>query len=297
MKRTKTNKEKAKVIAILTGDWHLRDSQPICRTDDFQKTQWDKVKFISDLQKSYDCPVICSGDLFDHWKPSPYLLSQTIEHLPDRFHLVYGNHDLPQHNLDLRNRSGVHTLEKAGKVTVLDGCHWGETPDPEKHSLYFPGIDKRMLVWHVMVWMKELPYPGCKDPDAFRLLRKYPEYDIILTGHNHKPFVANMDGRILVNPGCITRQEADQTHTPSVCLLRKDMTVEPVFLPAPDGVMTREHLDNKKERDERLEAFISRLDGEWESTISFRDNLERFFSSNDVSEDVKKIIYSGLDPK
>ena len=296
MKRTKTNKEKAKVLAILTGDWHLRESQPVCRTDDFWETQWKKVKFISDLQVFHDCPVICSGDLFHHWKPSPFLLSETMLRLPKQFSVIFGNHDLPQHNLDLGEKSGVWTLKAAGKLDILDGCHWGETPDPEKHSLYFPGIDKRMLVWHVMVWMKELPYPGCKDPDAYRLLRKHPEFDVIVTGHNHKPFVAQMDGRYLINPGSITRQEADQNHRPAVVLFREDMTFDPVFLPAPDSVITREHLEDKKQRDERLEAFISKLDGEWETTISFRDNLERFFGSNDIHPEVKKIIYTGLDP-
>ena len=62
MKRTKQTQ--TNIDAILTGDWHLREDTPICRTDDFQTAQWEKVRIISDLQKKYNCPVIHSGDLF-----------------------------------------------------------------------------------------------------------------------------------------------------------------------------------------------------------------------------------------
>ena len=44
--------------AILTADWHLRDDQPICRTDDFWSTQWRKVNAVTELQTRHGCPVI-----------------------------------------------------------------------------------------------------------------------------------------------------------------------------------------------------------------------------------------------
>ena len=96
--------------AILTGDWHLREDSPTCRTDDFWTTQWEKVDFVSDLQKKYNCQVIHSGDLFNHWKPSPYLLNKTMRHIPKEFYTVYGNHDLPQHNIELADKCGINVL-------------------------------------------------------------------------------------------------------------------------------------------------------------------------------------------
>ncbi|KKL99820.1 hypothetical protein LCGC14_1810530, partial [marine sediment metagenome] len=82
---------------ILTSDWHLREDTPICRTDDFWSAQWNKVDQVMALQSKYDCPILHAGDLFHHWKPSPYLLSETIDHLQgSRFYTVYGQHDLPQ---------------------------------------------------------------------------------------------------------------------------------------------------------------------------------------------------------
>ena len=60
---------------ILCADIHLMESTPICRLDDFvEQTQWRKLQWLKDLAIKHNCPVLCSGDLFDYWKPSPALL-------------------------------------------------------------------------------------------------------------------------------------------------------------------------------------------------------------------------------
>jgi N-acetylmuramoyl-L-alanine amidase len=41
------------------------------------------------LQEKHQCPVFHAGDLFDYWKPSPWLISKAIEHLPDKFYTIY----------------------------------------------------------------------------------------------------------------------------------------------------------------------------------------------------------------
>jgi len=84
---------------------HLREDTPTCFIGDFQKEQWTAMDFISDLQEKYDCAVIHAGDLFHHWKPSPWLLSMAIQHLPKVFYTIYGQHDLPQHNTELMSKS------------------------------------------------------------------------------------------------------------------------------------------------------------------------------------------------
>ena len=103
-----------KADGILCGDLHLTEDTPICRTDNFQEAQWRKLTFIKQLQEEHDCPVLCAGDLLDFWKPSPFLLSKIIEHLPKQFYTVLGNHDLPQHSLELLEKSGIYTLQMAG---------------------------------------------------------------------------------------------------------------------------------------------------------------------------------------
>jgi DNA repair exonuclease SbcCD nuclease subunit len=287
-----------KPSAILTSDWHLRETTPTCRTDDFWKAQWDKVDWIAELQRQYDCPVLHAGDLFDHWKPSPYLLSMAIEHLPDMFCTIYGQHDLPQHSFDLHPKSGIHTLEKAGKIDVLLAFHWGMVPDKNE---VFPGIEikgKYIAVWHNFTYIGKEPWPGCTATQSHVLLEKYKQFDLIVTGDNHQSFhVRGTSGNLLVNPGNLTRQKADQKDfRPRVFLwYAEDNSVEAIEIPASYDVVTREHIDKVQERDERIDAFISRLDTEWEMELNFEENMKRFFSTNRMRREIKEIILKSME--
>jgi len=296
MKRT-VKKEKA--TAILMSDVHLRLNTPVCRTDEeFLAAQWGKLQFIKDLQIEHDCIVFCGGDLFHHWKPAPELITKTMEHLPAKFYTIYGQHDLPNHSLKEQDKSGIYALKTAGALTLLPGCHWGQDPkDIPPLTLGNNDVSKKVLVWHKMNYQGKLPWPGCTDPKAVGLLRKYPEYDLILTGDNHKPFIEEYGGKILVNPGSLMRQTADQIDfKPRVYLYyAATNSVEPVFLPIKAGVVNREHLERDSQRSERIDAFISKLDGEWQAGMSFEANLEKFFKTNEIRTSVKEIIYKAIE--
>lgn len=299
MERTKKVR---KATAILTGDWHLREDTPVCRTDDFEAAQWRKVDFISVLQDTHKCPIFHSGDLFNHWKPSPYLLAQTIKHLPNQFYTVYGNHDLPQHNLELANKCGINVLKEAYKVFPLNGTHWNQTPKTATIEIplnlpYNGKVMLQVLVWHVMAYQGKLPWPDCPDPLAAGILRKYPQYDLILLGHNHKPFVETHEGRVLLNPGSIMRQSSDQMdYKPAVWLwYASSNTLEPIYLPIEEGVITREHIEGKEQRDERIDSFISKLNDDWSAGLTFEENLEEFKKSNSVRKSVMEIVYKSLE--
>jgi predicted phosphodiesterase len=298
MQRTKNMR---RPDAILCGDFHLRESTPICRTDDFWTAQWNKVQQIKELQQKYNCPVIHSGDLFDHWKPSPYLLSMAISSLPDEFSTIYGNHDLPQHNLDLAIKCGINVLKQANVLNIYENTHWGQSletsSDKYEISGSFKTISKEIAVWHVMTYQGKAPWPGCADLTARQILEKYPQYDLIVTGHNHKSFVERLNGRLLVNPGSLSRQTADQEdHAPKVYLYYADTnTVTPHILTHEKGVISREHIDRVEQRNERLTAFVEMLSEEWEEGISFEENLERFYQANNIRKSVMDIIRKAVE--
>jgi DNA repair exonuclease SbcCD nuclease subunit len=304
MERTKTNKTPT---AILTSDWHLREDTPICRTDDYWETQWKKVRSITALQTKYQCSIIHAGDLFDKWKPSPYLLRETIKNIPKQFYTIYGQHDLPQHSLELVNKCGINVLEAARKLKVLEGCHWGQNPNNLRigYSVYWEdnntfqplAFNGKILVWHKMTYQGKKPWPGCTDPMAVSLLRKYPQFDLIITGDNHKSFSEEYEGRWLVNPGSLMRMDADQVnHHPCVyAWYAETNTISLIPLPHEPNVISREHIEVKEQRDARIDAFVSRLDGDWEVAMSFEQNLEEFFKVNNIREPVKEIIYKSLE--
>lgn len=294
MPRTKPARS---VIAILASDWHLREDTPICRTDDFWAAQQAKLDHINGLQRKYQVPVVHGGDLFEHWKPSPFLLSFCLRNLPSEygFYSVYGNHDLPQHSLDLVQKSGVETLEAAGKLETLPGVHWGQEPQ-EAHITEWGPKGLRLLVWHVMTWHGKRPWPGCEDPSAEELLNRFPEVDLILTGHNHVPFLVEKDGRKIMNPGSVMRVKADQQdHEPSVYLWYSDNSLQQVILPHDKGVITREHIEAKPAQDpRRYQAFIEGL-REDSPEISFEANMEAFLREYKTSSKVRELIWQSIE--
>jgi hypothetical protein len=129
------------------------------------------------------------------------------------------------------------------------------------------------------------------------ILRKYPKYDLIVTGDNHTSFTVAYKGRRLVNPGNLTRQAADQIdYKPRVALwYAEDNVIEWVPLPMQKGVISRDHITKVEERDKRIHAFITQLSEDWDVELSFEKNLERFQQANDVEEDVMQIIYESLE--
>lgn len=293
MERTKTNK---KPSLILTSDWHLRRDTPICYTGDFQQEQWDTLDFLKDLQIKCDCTIVMAGDLFEKWYNVNDFLTTVMQHLPNELYVIYGQHDLQNHNLDMAFKSSIDTLIEAGRIKLLPECHFGQLP--EKGSLYFPNRDpdRTVLVWHHMTYINP-PFPGATGGNAIAILKKYPQYDLIVTGDNHQSFYTEHEGRLLVNPGNLTRQVADQAEfQPRVALWYAETnTIEWINIPIQEGVISREHIAHKEQRDERIDAFISKLDTDFKAELSFEDNLEMFFQQNEIRDSVRKIIYKSLD--
>lgn len=288
------NKHLGNISAILCADIHLMENNPVARVDNFvDDTQWVKIKWLKDLQAELKVPVIHSGDLFDYWKPSPELLSKAFEFLPDRFHTVYGNHDLPQHNIELSYKSGIYTLWKGGKILLLKSGHW---LDEQEIPLIL--CNRKILVRHVFTYHKQIPFPGCKDSNAMELLTNTEDsIDLLLTGDNHKPFVVKSENRLLVNPGSFFRITSAQIeHTPRVYLYYAESnSVEPLYVPIKQGVVSREHLEAKSMRENRLSAFIETLNTEYGTEVNFRNNLEQFLKINPIEKNVKQIIYKSIE--
>ena len=304
MKRT-TATPKIKVDGILCADFHLREDTPICRTDNFLAAQWRKLDFISALQQEYSCPVLHAGDLFDHWKPSPALLSKTIEHLPEQFITIYGNHDLPQHNLELAYKCGIRVLEAAEILMVWEGAHWGQILSQEHcKNISIPGIPmspesiyRKIVMWHVMTYEGKPPWPGCTDAPINEILNKYTgQFDLIITGHNHKTFCGEKDGTRLVNPGSLTRQTVSEgDNIPTVFLWNAETnTITPVELPYEKDVISREHIEKVEKRDDRIQAFVERLSTEFGICLNFKDNLEQFEKKNKIRPTVMQIVRKAI---
>lgn len=292
--------------AIITADIHLRESSPICRTDDYWEAQEEKIIFLGKLQHEHACPILDAGDLFDQWKPSPRLLAWAIETLPEGpIITVPGNHDMPQHNIELLHKSGLAVLEAAGTIEILSG---GEKRASNNFSIFgyawkdkipkkTPGIKgRKVAIIHDMVYLKHEGWP-VPATAAGMLLRALPGYDLIITGHNHTPFIYKSKGRLVVNPGSMMRMSASQEKHRPRCYFwyAQDNKVEPVYFPIQKGVISRDHIDDKQERDGRLDAFVESIGNMESLSLDFEGNLEAFMAEENTSDDVRKVVYECIE--
>ena len=272
--------------AILCADLHLRDSVPRARTDDYWKAQGEKLTTLWKLQYKYNCPVYCAGDIFHKAKSNPVIESLAIDHLPEKFYGIPGQHDLPDHNIDNFDKSSLGVLFAASTKIV-------KNPFEEMFR-----IGEGVGLIHTFI--QKLGDEQDKiigGSSAKALLRKYPDLKLIVSGDNHKPFVYEYEGRLLVNPGSMMRMKADQIdHKPRVYLWYEESnTVEPVYFPIDDGVIDRIHLEREEKKDERIEAFVSHLNNDYTVGLDFKNNLEIFFRNNETKKAVQKQIWEAME--
>lgn len=299
---------KKKADAILTADRHLTLRQPICRTDDFVGAMIRKLEFIWRLQQQHDdCPILDAGDFFDHWyldRGEQLLLTMIMPHIHNTF-CVPGQHDLPQHNIDLYIKSNLAVLEEAGCIKILNspspdtsiplitcyGFPWNKEPESVKEN---EGIRKIALI-HRMTYSSKPPYPGAENDGgtAKSLIRKMRGFDLIVSGDNHETFTCQQEGLLLVNPGSMMRMTAKQEdHEPCVFLwYADDNSVERIVLPHEKGVISREHIDQKQERDDRIAAWVERIgQGDIELELGFKENVERHIKKHRIPDAITTII-------
>ena len=312
MKRTK--KSTARADAILMADPHIREEVPLCRKDDFWTAQWAKWDFIAKLQRTHRCPVLCGGDVFDHWRVRPVVLSYALAHLPHWFMTIVGQHDLPYHNFRLLEYSSMQVLVNAGAAELLTGIgilNWGQDYKREKarvteyNQCRLQFGKRRVMVAHRLVYddkQQPEPFPGAKDSKgtstARSMLRAFYPYDLILTGDNHLPFMTEYKGRLLVNPGSLMRTEIGQRdHVPQVYLYYANSNeVEAVTIPHDKEVMDEEKAKETTKKKENTKVFIRRMgEDSFSREISFRANVYRALENHPPPKSIRTIILKSLE--
>ena len=296
---------------ILSADWHLREDQPECRTDNYWEAQTRAVDYVRQICEKFDCPLCIAGDLFDGWNPSHYLTGWTLRNLPRvPIYTVAGQHDLRNHRISSLPKTGLNVLESAGRVivlregrslgigdsTALYGFSFGEDLRGRSTRAGFSG--KRAVLVHKLTWYKKKPFPQIESKDsASLLLDRLHGFNLILVGDNHQPFVVRRKKQVLVNPGSLLRMRADQMeHRPRVYLWEAKLNrVSVVYLPIEEGVITRKHIEKKEKSNKRLRSFIKRLSRQGEIGLSFRDNLQKFFRKQKTKKAVKQLIQEAME--
>lgn len=288
---------------LIVGDLHLRDDQPLCRTDDFWETQLNKLMWLRKFWIGLGRPrILQPGDVFHRWRSSPQVITLALEKSPPMI-CVPGNHDLPNHSLQGWERSALYTVEAASdswmvltddRIQVNSGptivpFPWGSRVGNASEG----GRDVRVAVVHDMVLDGGEGVPAGMSSTG--LLSEMDGYSLIVTGHNHRQFVREYRGRHLINPGSFTRQTSAEAHSPAVYLWWMDGIIERIPIPHDPDAVSREHIRRVEERDGRLEAFVeSLLEDQVEVAVSFVSNVTAMIQSPGVREAVRRRVEEAI---
>jgi DNA repair exonuclease SbcCD nuclease subunit len=276
---------------------------------------WGSVGFIHTLQHRFSnrsgkfggIPVLNTGDTFDKAKPSLYLVKECLEYFPNQgFITIPGQHDLPNHSLNLLDKSGIKLLSKIRdgallltlENSIIETGYWiygfpfGSSNFQHPEDRETTDRPKIALI-HTLVTETESAAKLMGGISAKALMDKMTGYDLIVSGDNHKPFTYEQGGRLLVNPGSMMRMSADQIdHKPRVYLwYAKDNHVEPVYLPIEQGVISREHIEKKEDRDKKIEAFVTHLNEDYKTGVDFEGNLKEYFRKHRTKRAVETMTW------
>lgn len=308
-------KQTRKATAILTADWHIRPDVPVCRTDDYFAAMERKIDFILDLSKQHECPILIAGDLGNkplnngwptwllEWTINKFLFGGNFSRDYRNVICIPGQHDLPNHRLDLWMKSGIGVLYAAGAIQLL-GPHELDSDFifdkfyiqsfPYGESLHHILPDEKLeipkiAITHQAVLSGKSVFDGVQ---AKELLKKFPEYDLIVSGDNHLAFEEELEGRRLVNPGSMMRNTADQIdHQPRVYLWYSETNeIKAVYLPIEKDVISREHIKDTTERDNRFDALITRVKTDVEIKLSYPKNITAYFKRYRTEQPVKQKV-------
>jgi hypothetical protein len=289
--------------AIFAGDIHIRATIPECRTDNFLFAQEKKWKWVIGLAKKHECPIIIAGDLGENAQWPNWLLEWFITvSRRVRIIVVPGQHDLPNHRLDLWKKSAIGVLHAGEAIEVclepiIIKDTFGLFPFPFDMPLknHTSKGSPNVAVAHMMVIEDKPLWPGQEAPRGHALLKEFNSFDTIVTGDNHNRFVHQDmdDGRLLINCGSFTRHKADQIdHEPHVYLYYAESNhIKEMPIPIEPDVVSRIHIDRKEHRDQRVEAFITHLHDDYEIGLDFEQNLEDFFRRNRTRKEIKQKVW------
>jgi DNA repair exonuclease SbcCD nuclease subunit len=281
-------------LAILTADWHIRADVPKCRVDDYFGTMEKKLNFIINKSNKLRAPILIAGDIGDKPQWPNWLLEWFIgicSQLENDLIVIPGQHDLPSHNIDLWRKSGIGVLHSDRTIRLL------ETPlGTIVHALHIPNRDLDIAMIHDLIIKDKIEWPDQQATKALSLLKKFPEYNLILSGDNHKTFTTKHQGRILVNPGSLMRMAADQIdHKPSVFIWYSDNSIEQLYLPIKKEVIDRTYLDKKSLKESAIRGLILDFKKGFKAEFSFEDNLKQHFKKHRTQKRVQEKIWEAYD--
>lgn len=256
------------------------------------ETQDAKLSCVSTYAHKYQIPIMAAGDIFNTWHCGYDVTNSTIAILAkNRIYACYGQHELPEHDIGEKHRSPVTTLllQNANSVVGypakyryvhVETASW-RIPVPKVPIVHARTV--KVLLMHKTVYLDEKPFPDATG-DVRVLIKKpkYQQYDIVITGDNHKAFTYRYGNTLWVNCGCLYRTKSNEKeYVPQFYVFywsAKNKRVQVKAMPVPYDVnnVDESHLENEheeKEWDSQFAKSLKRIKGKRPS--SFIEDVSR----------------------
>ena len=309
---------------VLLSDVHALEDRPASRLDNTAETVMGKLEQVF----KYADPkavILQAGDFCDISRSWGLLnrLVLLLRGLRSTLFAVYGQHDLYMGSWESRDRTILGVLSKMGLVGVLDpfkgrvfanafgdpqpfstvvwGVSYGEQISPNLDFDIAKEDFTRVLVIHKRIAVNAGWYGDTEYTDARTFLRDHPEFDLILCGDAHQPFLYQEEGsrgkRTICNTGPLLRREATDAmfeHKPQFFVYDTDerdiVDIVPIVCAPAEEVLSMENY--RKQNRQRLDEFIGALTELKASGVglSIMDSLNYYFENNEISEEVKSLI-------
>ena len=262
-----------KPLFAAASDIHRTNQRPICRLEaDIMEVQDKKLWAFAEYLRKYNIPGMMAGDLFETWMCGHDVVNSTARILDGlRLYACYGQHELPSHDMREMWRSPLttillrpqpHCFSSNGTLCTVTTCSWGEKPK----KLTFAENTVNILVLHKTVWYKECPFPGAKGNITTLLkLPEYSQFDVIISGDNHKAFKVRKGKTLWVNCGCMYRTSTtERDYIPSFWVfywskVKGRVIVRRKSVPFKRNYVSTRHLEQKKVEKEWDSDFAKTL--------------------------------------
>lgn len=220
-------------LAILVSDLHFSSLPPVARQGepDWFEAMAAPLRWLDAMAARYGVPIIAAGDIWDKPLQPPSVVNWIADNCP-RMLAIPGQHDLPGHRYDMRDRSAYGTLVRCGVLQELPtaepikladrfyvmGFPWGA--DMDKTISPREGVHV-LAVAHKYIHNGQGTHYTGADESGLCTNLKFRGFAAIHCGDNHIPFEARTpDDALVINTGGFYRRAADQiAHRPSAVLL------------------------------------------------------------------------------
>jgi len=309
---------------IITGDLHYRLQNPKARLDDYLEALDTKISEVYDLARKHKAKaIIIPGDIFDSANtsiPGIWRLAKKLEAKPCPVITVPGNHDSASHNLETIPRTPYGLLRELGYIgCVHDGAwevsgygvdiiitgHGYDTETDNDITQYCLSNDVprgfNIHITHGMLLEKPM-MEGVKHT-LISDLEKLPEEakpNVLINGHYHFGLPITWVGKTLViNPGALGRltahvEEINREVKAALLTINGPEDYSAKFIPLESAqpghvVLSREHIEEAKQRDERLDTFLKLLASEGEQKyLELEEIMEGIAQKENIPEEVIK---------